>query len=218
MAELTHDTADDGFHEIQLSGKQLVFLFMATTVVSVAIFLCGVMVGRGVRAERGDDAADAAVVASTPSATPATEEAAGPPAAEPPAPPAEDELSYHKRLQGDTPKEQLKAQPEPPAPVAQAETPKPAPKPPAQPAASVPTSGRSGTWVVQVTALQNRTAAASMVQKLIGKGYPAYLETPAAGAPAIYRVRIGRYGERREAEQTARRLEKEEQFSPVVTR
>ena len=46
-------TQDDGFHEIQLNGKQLVFLFMAATVVSVVIFLCGVLVGRGVRAERG---------------------------------------------------------------------------------------------------------------------------------------------------------------------
>ena len=41
--------SDEGFHEIQLNGKQLVFLFMAATVVSVVIFLCGVMVGRGVR-------------------------------------------------------------------------------------------------------------------------------------------------------------------------
>ena len=40
--------SDEGFHEIQLNGKQLVFLFMAATVVSVVIFLCGVMVGRGV--------------------------------------------------------------------------------------------------------------------------------------------------------------------------
>ena len=47
-------TENDGFHEIQLNGKQLVFLFMAATVVSVVIFLCGVLVGRGVRAERGD--------------------------------------------------------------------------------------------------------------------------------------------------------------------
>ena len=39
---------DEGFHEIQLNGKQLVFLFMAGTVVAVVIFLCGVMVGRGV--------------------------------------------------------------------------------------------------------------------------------------------------------------------------
>ena len=45
-------TTDDGFHEIQLNGKQLVFLFMAVTVVSVVIFLCGVLVGRGVRLER----------------------------------------------------------------------------------------------------------------------------------------------------------------------
>ena len=49
---LTAHTQDDGFHEIQLNGKQLVFLFMAATVVSVVIFLCGVLVGRGVRAER----------------------------------------------------------------------------------------------------------------------------------------------------------------------
>ena len=43
------DAGDDGFHEIQLNGKQLVFLGMATTLVSVVIFLCGVLVGRGVK-------------------------------------------------------------------------------------------------------------------------------------------------------------------------
>ena len=47
----TFEAGDDGFHEIQLNGKQLVFLGMATTLVSVVIFLCGVLVGRGVRAE-----------------------------------------------------------------------------------------------------------------------------------------------------------------------
>src|SRR3954471_22862092 len=41
--------SDEGLHEIQLNGKQLVFLFMTGTVVLVVIFLCGVMVGRGVR-------------------------------------------------------------------------------------------------------------------------------------------------------------------------
>ena len=41
--------ADEEVHEIQLKGKQLVFLFMAATVVAVVIFLCGVMdFGRGV--------------------------------------------------------------------------------------------------------------------------------------------------------------------------
>src|SRR6478672_4747208 len=50
---------DEEFHEIQLNGKQLVFLFMAATVVSVVIFLCGVMVGRGVQTPRGDQVAAA---------------------------------------------------------------------------------------------------------------------------------------------------------------
>ena len=44
--------SDEGLHEIQLNGKQLVFLFMTATVVAVVIFLCGVMVGRGVPAQR----------------------------------------------------------------------------------------------------------------------------------------------------------------------
>ena len=40
--------SDEGFREIQLNGKQLVFLFMAATVVLVVTFLFGVLVGRGV--------------------------------------------------------------------------------------------------------------------------------------------------------------------------
>jgi cell division septation protein DedD len=40
---------DQSFHEIQLSGKQLVVLFMSAVVLAVVIFLLGVSVGRGVR-------------------------------------------------------------------------------------------------------------------------------------------------------------------------
>ena len=70
--------SDEGVHEIQLNGKQLVFMFMAVTVVAVVIFLCGVMVGRGVRAPRATELADAAIetpldptasVATAPSST-----------------------------------------------------------------------------------------------------------------------------------------------------
>jgi len=104
VSETTHHDAlhDDGFHEIQLSGKQLVFLFMAATVVLVFTFLCGVQIGRNIKGDRvaASDAADTA--ASSPAAPPPasipTQSAAssGPPAAEPPAPAQEpdDELSY----------------------------------------------------------------------------------------------------------------------------
>ena len=37
-----------GFYEIQLNNKQLVFFFMAAVAIAVVVFLCGVMVGRGV--------------------------------------------------------------------------------------------------------------------------------------------------------------------------
>ena len=57
-----------------------------------------------------------------------------------------------------------------------------------------------------------------MAQRLGGKGYPAFVLEPKAGAPVIYRVQVGRYNDRREAEQIARRLEKEEQFKPWVQR
>ena len=66
---MAHQVQDEGFHEIQLNGKQLVFLFMAATVVSVVIFLCGVLVGRGVRAERGA-APESTSIASAADATP----------------------------------------------------------------------------------------------------------------------------------------------------
>ena len=216
MPELRDDTTEDGFHEIQLSGKQLVFLFMATTVVSIFIFLVGVRVGRDVAAKRGDEPIGSSAAAVPPGAATDAAELA-PPDGEPPSPPAEDELSYHKRLQSAAVPEEVT----PPVPDEQPEA-KPAPAPAAQtppPAGpDVPTAGRPGTWVLQVIALKNRAAAAELVQRLAGKGYPAFLESPAPGTPVIYRVRIGRYNDRREAEQVGRRLEKEEQLTSVITR
>jgi cell division septation protein DedD len=214
LADVTHD-GDDGFHEIHLSGKQLVFLFMATTVVSVVIFLCGVLVGRGVRAERGGDAADPlASAASASTAAPSAAAQAGPPAVEPPPPAEGGELSYKKRLEGEgAPAETLKPQPQPQprrAPAAE-----PAPPPSTVP----PSAARPGSWVVQVTALRDRTVADSLVRRLASKGYPAFIVSPAAGAPApIYRVQVGGFNDRGEAEQIKLRLEKEEQLKPYVTR
>ena len=223
MADLTpvmHENSDDGFHEIQLSGKQLVFLFMATTVVSVVIFLCGVLVGRGVRAERTAEAAEAPI-AGAPAPTDTVADA-GPPAAEPPVPPAEAEpaLSYKTRLESDKPaRETLKPVPETTRPPAE-EAPRAQAPPPPQPKAERPAPAASrDTWVVQIVALRDRTMASSIVQRLSGKGYPAFVVNPTAGTPApVFKVQVGQYADRGEAEQVARRLEKEEQFKPWVSR
>src|SRR6476620_3104263 len=103
---MTQDIADDGFHEIQLSGKQLVFLFMATTAVSVMIFLLGVLVGRDVRGGRVSAVTEAALTTPAPAPAPdpvKQQQAAAQPTtpAEPPSPPADDELTYRKRLESD---------------------------------------------------------------------------------------------------------------------
>jgi cell division septation protein DedD len=205
VTDLSHDTGEDGFHEIQLSGKQLVFLFMATTVVSVVIFLCGVLVGRGVKGDTVN-AADPVAAGSQPPAT--AQEGGG--------------LSYARRLEEEKPvKEELKPTGEKPA----APDPKPAAGPPSVPApvaapAPGPTStARPGTWAVQVVALTDRSAATAVVQRLTGKGYPAFLVNPQAGAPVQnYKVQVGRYSDRAEAEQIKTRLKKEEQFEPWILR
>ena len=236
MPELTHDVPEDGFHEIQLSGKQVVFLFMVTTVVSVMIFLCGVLVGRGVRADRGPES-DSAPIAGDPSA-PATTPGTGDPAstvaaasgavppAEAPVPPTGEDLSYEGRLKGkEKPAAPLKPQEsaQPQSAPAAAPPPQPAPVTKTEPIVQstgpdVPTSGKPGTWVLQVTALGNRGAANAMVRRLIAKGYPAFVFPPAPGTPQIFRVQVGKYSDRQEADQVARRLEKEEQFKPVIKR
>ena len=209
---------DDGFHEIQLNGKQLVFLFMAATVVSVVIFLCGVLVGRGVRAERaaladGMGAAPAADIVSE-AALPAIEAPAA--SADPTnavAPPTTTEdLSYFNRLerQGE-PAEELKLAPE-------AASPSPAREAPAAAREAVAAQPARQGYDVQLAALNSRAEADAMARRLASKGYAAYVVTPAGGTPAVYRVRVGTFNTRREAEAAASKLEKEEQFKPWVTR
>lgn len=212
MPELSHDAADDGFHEIQLSGKQIVFLFMVLTVASAVIFLLGVLVGRGVQYQRGDVAENLTVAAASTPSQPVAENA---PPAEPPAPAAEtpDELSYHKRLQGDAPQEDVKPEPPPDAPAPTvAATPPPAPAAQPEPAGGA----RAGAWIVQVGAFKDAGAARDVVRQLSAKGHPAFLVNPAQGMPAIYRVQVGGYANRSEADRVARRIEREDQFKPVV--
>jgi DedD protein len=216
-----NELADDGFHEIQLSAKQLVFLVMTATALAVAIFLCGVQVGRGVKSDRAIDGGDP-LVSSTPppaTATPSQPVAAGgPPAAEPPAPAPEpdDELSYAKRLQGDqstSPAEKLKPRPETATPPSVAAPPSAGASP--SPAAQA-SAGRPGGWIVQLMALQDRSACATLAERLAAKGYPAFVLDPAPGSPKIFRVQVGGYPDREKADQAAHRLEKEEQLKPYV--
>lgn len=331
------NATDETVREIQLSGKQLVFLFMAVTVVSVVIFLCGVLVGRGVQARStviGSAVAEADIDPTAPAAVPmasagptklspleyqdrlpasgaspetlnprATPTPAAPPAAlpapaasaaPPAAPPSVPAATAPPPATG-TP---ASATPTPaPAASTSASTtaPPPAPPPPAPKAVPVPTSPaapptsaappaattsapRAGTtppaappaarppaptapvatpgppvatatsaatsatsataatakgtsseaaataeprgdgFAIQVAALRGRSEAEGVVDRLKAKGYAAFLMPPYAGQPSVYRVRVGKFKTRAEAEAIATRLQREEQFQPWITR
>ena len=62
--------------------------------------------------------------------------------------------------------------------------------------------------------MRQRAEADTIARRLSGKGYPAFVTT----AGANFRVRVGKFNDRREAETVAGRLEREEQFKPWITR
>lgn len=247
--------SDEGLHEIQLNGKQLVFLFMTATVVAVVIFLCGVMVGRGVRAQQVDtvaaltsDSADPTAALQSPVST--TESA---PENAPLS--SQETLTYAERLEAPNPPEETLIDPtrtpmppSSPAPAAAAPAAKVVAPPPAKPTAPAaapapvapapaatapaPAPARAetpspastalaeppgGGFVVQVAAVTERGEADTIARRLGSKGYPAFVTTP-AGVARVFRVRVGKYQQRRDAEAVAAKLEKEEQFKPWITR
>jgi cell division septation protein DedD len=201
---LASHAQDDGFREIQLSGKQLVFLFMAATVVSVVIFLTGVLVGRNVRAERAAVASDAAAAPIEPPLPPAATAPAMPAGSDPtkaaPPPSGDEGLTSFKDLEQSNPpkpdigpeKGSMKT---PPAQQAAAEAP------------PVP------------TVVGNRSAPASAAEKAPvekqapgEKAAPAVRTSPpaasAAPAPAEgeYTVQVAALNARAEADTIAKRL------------
>ncbi len=214
------------------------FLFMTATVVAVVIFLCGVMVGRGVPAQRAgtmmaaegadptipdDTRVDAdAVATSAAGASPSASSRLGltyPARLEEPEPVAEDVPASATVREPFATTAVAKAPP--PPGTAKSASSKPAAVATtavatAPAADAVPTG--SG-FVVQVAAVRQRGEADTIRGRLAKKGYPAFITTAStSGGPTTYRVRVGKYPSRREADAMAAKLEREEQFKPWVTR
>ncbi len=209
--------SDQAFHEIQLSGKQLIFLFMCAVVLAAVIFLFGVSVGRNVRTPGTESAPTMVADATGPAeATP------------PPTETAPNELSYAEALQGKgtaagTSAPPTEAPPVPPTgppeaesapeakpakPAAPAAAPKPHAETPAAKPAPATTAAASGGYSLQVGAFNTSGAAGNLVAALKRKGYPAYLETLGPSTPVRFRVHVGPYGSRSESQQILSRLKK----------
>ncbi len=184
---------DREFREIQLSGKQLVFLFISAVVVAVVIFLLGVAVGRDVRS-----AADTQMAGAGATETVVPDD--------PPAQPVQD-LAYHDLLTGSgapapTPAPNTGPPPSPPTET----TPPPAAPPAQEPAATAVT----GDWFLQVGAYGGRQAADGVIARLKKLNVPAFVLVPGAGSSdRLFRVRVGPYATRAEADGVRVRLERE---------
>jgi cell division septation protein DedD len=182
-----------------------------------------------------------------PAATPTPAPAGSDPTVAAAPPPAED-LSYFSRLEkSNAAAEKLKpaadraaqdrhagAPVAPPPATSAAKSAAPAPaaaKPAPVPAAPAPAKEAAHTaapdtapeptgqgFAVQIAALNVRSEAEAIARRLSSKGYAAYVLSPVGGTPSVYRVRVGKFTTRREAETVAARLQKEEQFKPWVTR
>ena len=105
----------------------------------------------------------------------------------------------------------------PAAPAAKPEPPKAEPTRLAPVDSPTATPAAGSGYAVQVAAVNVRGEADAIVKRLSGKGYKAYVETP-KGSTSVFRVRVGTFKTRREAQTIADKLKKEEKFKPWVTR
>lgn len=194
--------SDQGVTEIQLTGKQLAFFFMSAVVVLVVVFLFGVAVGRGVRSAVGETSAGVMTADGDLPTTEVPDDTAGAT--------AEPELTYHDLLLGGDPAAAAAAAPTtaPPTPVSE----------PATPPASNPAPPSGDVWYLQTGAYSTKATADDQVTKLKALQMPAFVLEPAAGAPTkLFRVRIGPYTDRAEAEQVLSRLQRQG-YEPSITR
>lgn len=208
------DYDEAGYYELQLNNKQLVFFFMAAVAIAVVVFLCGVMVGRGVH--------DATIAAAGKNITAGPEQQPFQGAMKPAE--VRRELDYQRRLESPKAEDRLEGSPSssPESLVANAKKTTTAPPPAAKsaPAKAPPTAApqmgsSSGTFTIQVVALKTQTAANQLVQKLKAKHYRAYVEP--GGETGLYRVRVGRFASRGDAEKVAQMLRDTEKFKPYIT-
>jgi DedD protein len=239
---------DDYYYEIQLSNKQLVFYFLAGATGLILSFLAGVMVGRGVDQASEVQAAqpvreDRIVVEETPKpvSSPLTQDLSY-------AKNLEGEKETDPLESGKSPKtadargvtrpsapagkavEKPAASPPSVAPSTERPVVKPstAPTPaPPEPSPAASTSGKAtkatgpkatGAFTIQVGAFKDKATADSVVGRLKGKGFSAYVISPEGADGGLYNVRVGHYSARADAEKVQVKLRDEEKFKPFIVK
>lgn len=178
------------YREIQLSSPQLILIFVAILVLGIVVFLLGVSVGK----KQGK------IVEETQMAAVPTEQITE----DKPVPQKEAGDAISQELESHEKAEEEKVQQEKPKtePVKEPKT------EPAKPASV--TQNQNAYWI-QVGAYSSRENAAGLVEEYKKKGYNAVVIEPSpSDRRKLYRVRLGGYETRAQAEQALDRLARQE--------
>ncbi|MHB8764832.1 MAG: SPOR domain-containing protein [Deferrisomatales bacterium] len=190
-------------YELRIEGGRVVLLGVGAGFVLLLVFLLGLLVGKSL----GPAQPPAAAVAEAPREAEAPVAVAQPQAAPEPAQvaltpePPKPELTFYKELKEPDVAPRL---PEPAAEVRPAVAPppvaNPAPEPASAPGAEPKPALPAPVFTVQVGSFQDRAAAEDLVKRVGGQGVAAQVVAAPVSGRTWYRVQVGRFETRAEAE------------------
>jgi cell division septation protein DedD len=177
------------YRELQLSSSQLILIFIAILVLGVVVFLLGVSVGK-----KQANVQQETQLASQP-AEQITQEKPVPQEEKPGT--IDQELASHEKAREEkVPEEKIEAQPV---------------KPKAEPSKPAPATQQQNNFWIQVGAFSSQQNANAMAEEYKSKGYNAVVLVPSSSDRSkFYRVRVGGYATREEAERARDNLARQE--------
>lgn len=181
------------YRELQLSSSQLILIFIAILVLGIVVFLLGVSVGKkqGKIVEETQLAQKPPQEITQQKPVPQKESADS----------ISQELESHKKAEQETAQEEKITPPKVVKP--KVESPKPA----------ATTQDRNAYWI-QVGAYSNQQNAINLVEEYKSKGYNAVVIDPSSSdRTKLYRVRLGGYPTREQAERARDELARQENKS-----
>ncbi len=188
------------YRELQISSSILIFIFLGIIIVGIVIFLLGVSVGKKQEQVSGTmipaQNKFEEVVADKPTPTAEEKDAIG------------QELAGHVEAKEDPAGTEVVTQPQVKTsqPPAQKKAPPPAAKT-STPTAPTAKSTPAGQYFLQIGAFRNKESADSVVEKYQRMGFPGQVIAPGTtDSRQLYRVVIGGYVTRADAQQAKIRL------------